>query len=151
MANAKVVNKLAGKLKEKQDKRNAEFRNPYIDGKDFVTFDSFREQLENRVELCCLTKLRKHQTDEKGNYITDENGAFLWEDLFAFIDKRFPNTWSWGGSALRTIYFDLVDEDMTEEELNTALSETPLTFKLKNKKLTNGKNKGKTMVEWISE
>lgn len=151
MANKKISNVLADKLKAKQDERNAEFRNPYIDGKDFVAFSDFRKQGEDKVILSCLTKLKKHVKDEAGNYATDENGEFLWEELYAFIDSRYPEAWSWGGSALKAIYNDLVDEDLTEEELNKILSENPITFKLKNKKLENGKNKGHTMVEWINQ
>lgn len=146
-----INTKLAEKLKAKEEQRNAGFRNPYIEEKTFLTFPDFREQLENKVYLSCVTKLKKHVKDDSGNNATDENGEFLWEELYAFIDKRFPDIWSFGGSALRAIYNDLVDEDMTEEELNKELAENPLVFKLKNKKLENGRNKGKTMVQWIND
>ena len=150
MANKTITNTLASKLKAKQDERTAEFRNPYIDGKDFVAFADFRKQLDDKVMLSCLTKLKKHVKDEAGNFAKDENGEFLWEELYAFIDSRYPDTWSWGGSALKAIYHDLVDEELTEEELNKMLKENPLSFKLRNKKLENGKNKGHIMVEWIN-
>ena len=144
-------NKLLNKLKAKEEERVAEFKNPYIDGKTQISFDKFREEsLENKVQLMCVTKLKKHVKDDNGNNVTDENGEFVWEDLYAFIDKRYPDTWSFGGSALRAIYNDLVDDDMTEEELNTELAKNPLEFKLKNKKLENGRNKGKTMVQWLA-
>lgn len=144
-------NKLLNKLKAKEEERVAEFKNPYIDGKNQISFDKFREEsLENKVMLMCVTKLKKHVKDDNGNNVTDENGEFVWEDLYAFIDKRYPDTWSFGGSALRAIYNDLVDDDMTEEELNAELAKNPLEFKLKNKKLENGRNKGKTMVQWLA-
>lgn len=144
-------NKLLNKLKAKEEERVAEFKNPYIDGKTQISFDKFREEsLENKVMLMCVTKLKKHVKDDNGNNVTDENGEFVWEDLYAFIDKRYPDTWSFGGSALRAIYNDLVDDDMTEEELNAELAKNPLEFKLKNKKLENGRNKGKTMVQWLA-
>ena len=144
-------NKLLNKLKAKEEERVAEFKNPYIDGKNQISFDKFREEsLENKVLLMCVTKLKKHVKDDNGNNVTDENGEFVWEDLYAFIDKRYPDTWSFGGSALRAIYNDLVDDDMTEEELNAELAKNPLEFKLKNKKLENGRNKGKTMVQWLA-
>lgn len=137
------------KLKAKKAEREAEYKNPYIDGKDFVTFPDFRTQLENKVKLSCVTKLRKHVKTESGENATDEEGNAVWEDLYAFIDARFPNNWSFGGSALRAIYNDLVDEEMSEEVVNAELAKNPIEFKLKNKKLENGKNKGKIMVEWI--
>lgn len=144
-------NKLLNKLKAKEEERVSEFKNPYIDGKNQISFDKFREEsLENKVILMCVTKLKKHVKDDNGNNVTDENGEFVWEDLYAFIDKRYPDTWSFGGSALRAIYNDLVDDDMTEEELNAELAKNPLEFKLKNKKLENGRNKGKTMVQWLA-
>ena len=145
-----ATNKLMEKLKAKAEQRDAEFRNPYIDGKDFVTFPDFREQLENKVKLSCVTKLRKHVKLDNGENATDENGEFIWEELFAFIDARFPENWSFGGSALKAIYNDLVDEDMSEEDVNAYLATNPLEFKLKNKKLENGRNKGKTMVQWLN-
>ena len=144
-----ATNKLMEKLKAKAEQRDAEFRNPNIDGKDFITFPDFREQLENKVKLACVTKLRKHVKLDNGENAIDENGEFVWEDLYAFVDSRFPDNWSFGGSALKAIYNDLVDEDMTEDEVNKLLAENPLEFKLKNKKLENGRNKGKTMVQWI--
>ena len=144
-------NKLLNKLKAKEEERVAEFKNPYIDGKTQISFDKFREEsLENKVLLMCVTKLKKHVKDDNGNNVTDENGEFVWEDLYAFIDKRYPDTWSFGGSALRAIYNDLVDDEMTEDELNAELAKNPLEFKLKNKKLENGRNKGKTMVQWLA-
>ena len=149
MAKATANNTLIDKLKAKEEARNAEFRNPYIDGKDFITFPDFRDQLENKVKLACVTKLRKHVKTDNGDNATDENGEFLWEELYAFIDARFPECWSFGGSALKAIYNDLVDEDMTEEQVNNLLAENPIEFKLKNKKLENGRNKGKTMVQWL--
>ena len=145
-----ATNKLAEKLKAKAELRDAEFRNKYIDGKDFVTFPDFRDQLENKVKLACVTKLRKHVKLDNGENATDENGGFIWEELFAFVDARFPENWSFGGSALKAIYNDLVDDDMTEDEVNAMLAENPLEFKLKNKKLENGRNKGKTMVQWLN-
>lgn len=145
-----ATNKLMEKLKAKAEQRDAEFRNPYIDGKDFVTFPDFREQLENKVKLTCVTKLRKHVKLDNGENATDENGEFIWEELYAFIDARFPENWSFGGSALKAIYNDLVDEDMSEEDVNAYLADNPLEFKLKNKKLENGRNKGKTMVQWLN-
>lgn len=148
--NATVNNALAEKLKRKSDERVAEFKNPYIDDKTFMSFPTFRtEHLGGTVELACITKLKKHVKDDNGNNVVDENGEFVWEDLYAFVDARYPDVWSYGGSALRAIYNDLVDDDMTEEDLNNALAETPITFKLANKKLENGRNKGKIMVQWI--
>lgn len=143
-------NKLLEKLTKKEQERNAEFRNPYIDGKDFITFPDFREQLEDTVQLACVTKLRKHALNDNDTYKTDENGEFIWETIYAFIDKRFPDNWSFGGSALRNIYESLVDDDLSEEELNKMLKKAPLEFKLKDTKLKNGKNKGKKMVMWIA-
>ena len=148
--NGTVNNALAEKLKRKSDERVAEFKNPYIDDKTFMSFPDFRTaHLGGTVELSCVTKLKKHVKDDNGNNLTDENGEFVWEDLYAFVDNRYPDVWSYGGSALRAIYNDLVDDEMTEEELNNALAENPITFKLVNKKLENGKNKGKIMVQWI--
>ena len=145
MANNKFLNK----LKAKEEERMAEFKNPYIEGKTQISFDDFRTQLDNKVKLSCVTKLKKHVKDDDGNNLKDKNGDFVWEDLYAFIDARYPDTWSFGGSALRAIYKDLVDEELTEEELNAELAKNPIEFKLKNKKLENGKNKGKTMVQWL--
>lgn len=148
--NATVNNALANKLKRKADERVAEFKNPYIDDKMFVSFPAFRaEHLDGKVELACITKLKKHVKDDNGNNVVDENGEFVWENLYAFIDARYPDVWSYGGSALRAIYNDLVDDDLSEEDLNNALSENPITFKLVNKKLENGRNKGKIMVQWV--
>lgn len=148
--NATVNNALAEKLKRKADERVAEFKNPYIDDKTFMSFPTFRtEHLGGTVELACITKLKKHVKDDNGNNVVDENGEFVWEDLYAFVDARYPDVWSYGGSALRAIYNDLVDDDMSEEDLNNALAENPITFKLANKKLENGRNKGKIMVQWI--
>lgn len=147
---AKATNKLLAKLKAKEEERNAEFRNPYIDeSKTFISFPDFRDQLENKVFLSCVTKLKKHVKTDSGDNAVDENGEYIWEELFAFIDKRFPDVWSFGGSALKAIYTNLVDDDLSEEELNKELAENPIEFKLKNKKLENGKNKGKIMVQWL--
>ena len=148
--NANINNALADKLKRKNDERTAEFRNAYIDeNKTFISFPDFRKQLGDIVELACVTKLKKHVKDENGNNVTDELGEYMWEDLYAFIDARFPDNWSYGGSALRAIYKDLVDEETDETTINKWLAENPITFRLRNKKLENGKNKGKIMVEWL--
>ena len=148
---ATANNALLNKLKQKQAEKNAEFRNPYIEDKEFVTFPDFREQLEERVELVTLTKLKKHAKDARGNYLEDENGEYIWEELYAFIDARYPENWSFGGSALREIYNCLIDDEDDEESINEELSNNPITFYLADLKLTNGRNKGKNMVQWLTE
>ena len=148
--NVNANNVLADKLKAKSEERFAEFKNPYIENKTFKSFPDFNDEyLENRVELACVTKLRKHVKDDNDNNVVDENGEYVWEDLYAFIDNRFPDVWSFGGSALKAIYKDLVDDTTSEDEINKALAENPIAFKLHKKKLESGKNKGKIMTEWL--
>lgn len=151
MAKKEVTNALLDKLKAKERERTEKYRNKYVDGKDFITFPDFREQLEDRVELCCMTKMRQHVKDSKGNFVTDENGEYLWEDIYAFIDLRYPDNWSFGGSALRNIYNSLVDEDTNEDEVNEMLNDNPITFYLETIRLENGKNKGKPFTAWLTE
>lgn len=149
MANKKMNDLLAAKLQKKEEERVGEFKNPNVEGKEKVAFNDFREQLGGKVELMLVTKVKKHAKDENDNNIVDENGNSVYEDIYAFIDARYPDYWSFGGSALKRIYNDLVDSETTEEEINKSLAESPLIFKLQKKKLENGKNKGKTMIDWI--
>ena len=151
MAKKEVSNALLDKLKAKERERTEKYRNKYVDGKDFVTFPDFREQLEDRVELMCMTKMRQHVKDSKGNFVTDENGEYLWEDIYAFIDLRYPDNWSFGGSALRNIYNSLVDDETTEYEVNEMLNDNPITFYLETIRLENGKNKGKPFTAWLMD
>lgn len=145
-------NVLLDKLKKAEKERQEKYRNKWVDGKECVKFDDFRSDMaEGRVEMSCVTKMKQHVKDERGNYETDENGDYLWEDIYAFCDARFPDSWSFGGSALRTIYNSLVDEETTEDDVNEILKDNPITFYLDEVRLTNGRNKGQKFIAWLTE